>query len=234
MNNLLALLVGFVPSLIWLAFWLQADRKHHEPFRLLLVCFFLGAFSVLLAKYAEESLRPFIANFHTQLLFWAAIEELLKFLVFFFVAYNSPYDSEAIEPAIYLIVTALGFAALENILYVAQPSIMSSTAAILMTGGLRFFGSTLLHTVSSGFIGIIIGVTAKKFQPVAIVGGLIGAVLLHAGFNYLVFSSTTDSLMLTYFILLIAAFVSHSVLEKLSGVSWRTRMKKMTTGFFSH
>lgn len=216
-NNtaLFALLVGFVPSLFWLAFWLQTDRDHPEPFGLLMVCFLIGGASVFFATLFQQGLKHVVTDTHTQVIVWAAIEELLKFVVFYLVAYNSPFNDEAIDPAIYMIVVALGFAAVENILYVLQPSISANTTAILLTGGLRFFGSTLLHTISSCFIGISIGVMSKRMRSSAIILGIAGAIFLHATFNFFILKDDTASLLQIYGYLWIAAIISHIILEKL-------------------
>jgi len=210
-----ALLVGFAPSLFWLVFWLQTDKDNPEPFPLLLVCFLVGAASVFFATFTEQSLKTVFTDPTSQIIAFAAVEEILKFLVFYFVAYKSPYNDERIDPAIYMIAVALGFAALENIFYVLQPSVAINTTAILLTGGLRFFGSTLLHTISSCFVGIMIGISSKKVRGMAIILGLGGAIFLHATFNFFILKKDTASLLQIYGYLWIAAIISHIILEKL-------------------
>ncbi|MDB5188784.1 MAG: hypothetical protein JWM92_382 [Candidatus Nomurabacteria bacterium] len=209
------LLVGFAPSVFWLAFWLQTDKDHPEPFSLLLISFLIGGASVLFATFIQQGLKGVITDPSQQVVAWAAVEELLKFTVFYLVAYNSPYNDEAIDPAIYMIVVALGFAAVENILYVLQPSIVGNGTAVILTGGLRFFGSTLLHTISSCFIGITIGVMSRNMRPMAIVLGIGGAIFLHATFNFFILKNDTASLLQIYGYLWIAAIISHIILEKL-------------------
>jgi RsiW-degrading membrane proteinase PrsW (M82 family) len=219
--TILAVFIGFIPSVLWLAFWLSVDRKHHEPKKILLACFVLGAVSVLAARYIENFLQTGISNWSGRIFIFAAVEEFLKFLIFYVIAYNGPYDDEPIEPAMYMIVTALGFAALENILYMLQPNVMSSTSAILLTGTFRFFGSTLLHALSSGFIGIMIGITKKRWQSLAIIGGLVGAILLHGLFNLFIFrSSYTMEVVQIYCVLLTLTIISHIVLEKLRTIPY--------------
>jgi RsiW-degrading membrane proteinase PrsW (M82 family) len=123
-----------------------------------------------------------------------------------------------------MIVVALGFAAVENIFYVLQPGIVNNTTQILLTGGLRFFGSTLLHTISSCFIGIMIGISAKIARGGAIVFGIIGAIFLHATFNFFILKNDTASLIQIYGYLWIAAIISHLILEKLRRIPVRTRV----------
>ncbi|MEO5646154.1 MAG: PrsW family glutamic-type intramembrane protease [Candidatus Paceibacterota bacterium] len=212
---LIPLLVGFIPSVIWLIFWLNIDKDHMEPFGLLMTCFIAGAISVLVATFLQQSLKGAIVGANSRIVVWAAIEEIIKFLVFYFIAYKSDYDDHAIEPPIYMIVVALGFAALENIFYVLQPSVSTNMTAILLTGGLRFFGSTLLHTIASCLIGISIGLAPKKFRSISIPVGITAAIFLHATFNFFILKHDTASVLQIYGYLWIAAIISHIILEKL-------------------
>jgi RsiW-degrading membrane proteinase PrsW (M82 family) len=218
---LFPLLVGFIPSAIWLLFWLNVDKEHREPGGLLLFCFLLGGASVLLATWSQQSLRSIITDPNSRVVAWAAIEEILKFLVFYFLAYKSAYDDYAIEPPIYLIVVALGFAAVENIFYVLQPSISANTSAIVLTGGLRFFGSTLLHTIASCVVGISIALSPKTMRTIGIIVGIGGAIFLHATFNFFILKHDTASLLQIYGYLWIAAIISHIILEKLRRIPLR-------------
>lgn len=214
-SMLIPLMVGFIPSIIWLIFWLNVDKEHPEPFGLLLTCFIAGGISVLAATFFQQGLKPMLANENNRIIVFAAIEEIIKFLVFYFIAYNSSYDDKPIEPPIYMIVVALGFAALENIFYVLQPSVSTNMTAILLTGSLRFFGSTLLHTIASGVIGISIALAPKQFRAIAIVIGIGGAIFLHATFNFFILKHDTASILQIYGYLWIAAIISHIILEKL-------------------
>jgi len=210
-----SLLVGFAPSVFWLVFWLQTDKDKPEPFGLLLTCFLIGGANVFFGTFLQQALKGVVTTPSHQIVVWAAIEELLKFAVFYFVAYNNPWNDEPIDPAIYMIAVALGFAALENIFYVLQPSISTNTTAILLTGSMRFFGSTLLHTISSCFIGIMIGISSKKARLPAIIFGIGGAIFLHATFNFFIIKNDTASVLQIYGYLWIAAIISHIILEKL-------------------
>jgi RsiW-degrading membrane proteinase PrsW (M82 family) len=218
---LFPLLIGFVPSVIWLVFWLNVDKEHREPGGLLLMCFLLGGASVLLATWSQQSLKSIITDPNSRVVAWAAIEEILKFLIFYFLAYKSAYDDYAIEPPIYMIVVALGFAAVENIFYVLQPSISANTSAIVLTGGLRFFGSTLLHTIASCVVGISIALSPKTLRTIGIIVGIGGAIFLHATFNFFILKHDTASLLQIYGYLWIAAIISHIILEKLRRIPLR-------------
>lgn len=210
-----AFLMGFAPAVFWLFFWLRTDRDNPEPFGLLALCFILGGISVFLATTLQHASTAFFTKESTQIVVWSAIEEFVKFLVFYVVAYHNPYNDEAIDPAIYMIAVALGFAALENIFYVIQPHVLANMTTTLLTGSMRFFGATLLHTIASAFVGIVIGITARKYRFPSILIGLAGATALHATFNFFILKNDTASALQIYGYLWVAAIISHVTLEKL-------------------
>lgn len=210
-----ALLIGIVPSCFWLFVWLRTDHKRPEPLGLLILCFVLGGISVLIATMLQQATKEIFIDPSQRIIVWAAIEEILKFLVFYILAYKTIYNDEAIDPAIYLITVALGFAALENIFYILKPAASFNITASLLTGGLRFLGSTLLHTIASCFIGICIGVTSRRFRGISVILGVSGAIFLHATFNFFILKNDTASFMQIYGYLWVAAIISHLILEKL-------------------
>lgn len=211
---ILAITVGLLPSVIWLAFWLYLARDRREPFWIMTTCFILGGLGVFLATFIQHSLQSTVTSMTTRVVVWAAVEEVIKFGVFYIIAYRSAYDKEALDPAMYLIVVALGFAAVENIFYVLKPAATLGITASLLTGGLRFFGSTLLHTIASAFIGIMVTLSPRPLRGLGMFVGLIGAIFLHSMFNFFILKNTTASFVQIYGFLWMAALLSHLVLEK--------------------
>ena len=210
-----AIILGLSPSLIWLVFWRHLVKRGREPMGLVLLCFLLGAVSVFLATFFQGIAKDMVADPTTRIVVWAGIEEVLKFGVFFIVAYRSAYASDdAVDPAMYLIAVALGFAALENIFYIIKPAASFNITASLLTGGLRFFGSTLLHAIASCFIGIIITLTPRLMKGVGILIGIAGAIFLHSTFNFFILKDDTASFIQIYGYLWIVAIISHVILEK--------------------
>lgn len=212
---LIPLLVGFVPSVIWVFFWLGIDKEREEPFGLLLLSFIAGGISVLFATLLQQGLKGIVVAEDSRIVVWAAIEEIIKFLIFYIVAYKSGNADRPIDPALYMIVVALGFAAVENVFYVLQPNISTNMTAILLTGGMRFFGATLLHTIASGLVGISMGIAPTRLRFLSIPIGIGAAIFLHATFNFFILKNDTASVLQTYGYLWVAAIISHIILEKL-------------------
>lgn len=212
---LYAIITGTLPSLLWLLFWLRLDRGHREPAKLLIFCFILGAAGVMLAGPLEGFAKLFTHTDTQRIVVWAAIEEILKYIPVYLIALRSVSNDEPIDPSIYLITCALGFAALENIFYVLHPAANISLTTSLLTGGLRFFGSTLLHSIASCFVGFMIALSPRTYKGIGAVLGLIGATFLHSTFNFFILKNDTASFLQVYGYLWVAAIISFMIMEKL-------------------
>ncbi len=215
-----AFLGGFLPSLIWLYFWDQEDKKKTEPKRIILLAFLGGILAVFASLYLEKILYKdgpsIISNFkslysflikyvtvqHTieeltlVIILAPIIEEMCKFVIAYIFVLRSKYDNEPIDPMILMITTALGFAALENMLFLIKPLKNSDIIFSVLTGNMRFIGATLLHTISSATIGAFISFNffdkkLHKFLWAAL--GLILAIFVHSAFNFFMISSENTS-----------------------------------------
>ena len=182
---LLAFFGGFLPSFVWLFFWLMEDYKKPEPKYRIALTFMAGAAMVLLAVPLEHAAAPFLSDTRS-IFMWATIEEVLKFFAAaVFGLVTADYD-EPIDALIYTITAALGFAAAENALFLYDSLTHHSIMQSILVGDTRFVGSTLLHTISSACIGIMLGLTFYKSharQTLAVTIGVILSVLLHVFFN---------------------------------------------------
>jgi RsiW-degrading membrane proteinase PrsW (M82 family) len=184
----IAILGGVLPALLWLFFWLHEDNKNPEPKGLIFITFCAG----MLAVYLVLPLQQFVvANFAGATLpqmttALAAIEELMKFGAVFFIAFKTSYFDEPIDAVIYLVTAALGFAAMENILYAMKDMAHGGSLTVLLNGSSRFLGAEILHTISSMIIGITMAYSfysGRFVRTVSVVLGLAAAILLHAYFN---------------------------------------------------
>ena len=113
----IAVVGGLVPALIWLWFWLREDKEKPEPKGLLALTFIGGMAAVIFVLPLEKFANTHIANQTTLLVVWSALEEIAKFAIVALIALKTPFANEPIDYPIYFITTALGFAALENTLF---------------------------------------------------------------------------------------------------------------------
>lgn len=218
----LAILGGLAPSLVWLWFWLKEDEEKPEPKGLIATIFVLGALAVFLVIPAERLVESAISLPYMQTFSWASIEEIMKFLIVALLLYKSGKIDEPIDWPIFLITSALGFAALENALFLSKPLALDDTTVSLLTGQLRFLGSTLLHAVSSAIVGVSLGLSffmgnfAKKIYFLI---GISLAIALHSAFNFFIINGDSNSLFKIMGFLWVVTIIVMLVFEKLRRMS---------------
>jgi RsiW-degrading membrane proteinase PrsW (M82 family) len=187
-------ILGLLPSFVWLIFYLREDFKHPEPKRLIFLTFAAGALVTVFVLQLQIWLNSWLSNLGVApysplaLLALSAVEEIFKFVpVYLLIAQRKEFD-EPLDAMIYMIVSALGFAAVENTASIFQSVNNNLGATPIETATLRFVGATLLHSLASALVGYHWGLAMLKKSGylAAILGGLAVATLLHAVFNYLV------------------------------------------------
>jgi RsiW-degrading membrane proteinase PrsW (M82 family) len=105
---------------------------------------------------------------------------------------------EPVDAIIYMLTVALGFAAIENSLFLASSLSGAPFLNTILTGSLRFIGATLVHVVSSGILGGALALSfyrSRKLQFEFATAGVIAACALHAGFNLLIMNTAQTQLL---------------------------------------
>lgn len=207
---------GILPALAWLWFWRREDSVHPEPRRLIALAFLAGMVAVAVVIPLEKYVASFLAS--TTLLFtvWSVMEELIKYIVARLTVLRRREDDEPIDPVIYMVTVALGFAALENTLFLLSPLSGDTIVQTLMTGNLRFVGATLLHVLSSAAIGACIGFSfykSRRTKRLFVIAGVILASLLHSLFNFLILNTPETHLLRTFGMVWLGLIVLLAVLE---------------------
>lgn len=183
-----AFILGLMPAIIWMSFFLWEDYKRPEPKGLILSTFILGGISAFVALQVQVLFNSLANVLNLQELsvasvtIMAGIEEVVKFaLVYWWVSKKRDFD-EPIDAMVYMIIAALGFATIENIASAAK----SPAAFELIT--LRAIGATLLHSLSSGLVGYYWARSLLRLESLknAVLKGLVAATIVHALFNSLV------------------------------------------------
>ena len=180
--------------------------------------FLIGMASVFFVLPVQKFLQANIANEAWQLIAFAGAEEIVKYIAAIVLVYQNYHLEEPIDWPIYLITAALGFAALENILYLIKPFSLGETTVGLLTGHLRFLGSTLLHTVASGIIGISTGMEMrmpKAKQVLHLLAGMAIAIALHSAFNFFIIKNNGSDFLKVFAFLWVATIIVMLVFEKL-------------------
>ncbi len=197
-----AFLGGILPSLLWLWFWLKEDC-HPESKKAIFKTFMAGAAVIPLVFFVELAFSKLFTNSGIAdssdypiilILALAATEEYFKYFAAKYTALNKKYFDEPIDGLIYLITAALGFAAMENFIYIFQAFLNKGVLPGFLSGNLRFLGASLIHVVSSGFLGASIAFSFfhKENLKRNLFIGFIIATLLHSLFNYFIIKSANN------------------------------------------
>lgn len=221
-----AFLSGVLPALVWLWFWTREDKKNPEPKGMLALAFVGGMIAVFISLFLEKYFygiglsNILSSNFFNPLLSWLGnisqrtgisldkillvvifaplIEETIKFVMAYILVLRSKENDEPLDPMIYMITTALGFAAIENMLFLISPFSNNDIITSIFTGNMRFIGATLLHTISSATIAVFISFhffdsKIKKFFFIIL--GMICSVIIHGAFNYFMIGNQQSSMI---------------------------------------
>jgi protease PrsW len=205
-NILLVLIGGLMPALLWLWFWLKEDKAHPEPNKLIIKTFIFGALMVPIAYILQKSLdfTLFDGNYISLMfsggiisfiiiLFMAAIEEFVKFAAAKNGGLDNKNNDEPIDVPIYMVTAALGFAALENILFLSIILSKGQFALAVDVAIIRSIGSTLLHVSSSAIIGVFGSFSyfyKNSIQKKYLFFGFMFAILLHTLFNLFIINNS--------------------------------------------
>lgn len=207
---LLYLVLAISPSLIWLSFYLRKDA-HPESNSMIIKVFLFGAILTIPAI-AVEAIAEKLINYILKdaqlvsislLLFFSVgfIEEFFKYLSAKIVVFSSSELDEPPDIMLYMIIAALGFAAVENLLYfipllvigIDKTTGLFTMPGIIAVGGIilalqRFIGATFLHTLASGILGYFLA--KAYFDPENsvkfIFSGFGLAIGLHTLFNFFI------------------------------------------------
>jgi len=219
---LIALLGGILPALFWLWFWLREDKKRPEPHKLITLTFLGGFVAVLLALSAEKLIESYVfVGSVVMIILWAGVEEIFKYLTSYFMALRKRDMDEPVDGLVYLITTALGFAALENVLFLITPIYKNIVFESIVTGNMRFIGATVLHTLTSGIVGLFIGLSFYKnplIKRVYLIIGLILSITLHSVFNLLIINTDSENIFLIFALVWIAIIILILLFEKVKRV----------------
>jgi RsiW-degrading membrane proteinase PrsW (M82 family) len=188
MSFLFFIIFGLLPSITWLLYYLQKD-VHPEPKRMVLKVFLWGMLITLPAIFLEKGIFEVINTLNLPYIFYiflgiAATEEILKYLVIRERVLNNPEFDEPLDLMLYMVISALGFAGLENILILFSSPF--NFFEMVFISFLRFIGAVFLHTLCSGSLGYFLSLSFfdPKNRTKLFIAGILIAILAHGFFNF--------------------------------------------------
>ena len=224
--KLLALALAPVVFLFTLVY--VSDVYEREPIKYLIITFFLGTLLAIpvmyigeflvnttgISAYKASTLDLFIYTFF----FVATTEETLKYLVLRWYNYRHEEFDEPYDGIMYGVAVSLGFAAIENVLYVFQAHGDSVEIALL-----RMFTAVPAHAIFGVIMGFFVG-KAKFLQSkgnawLYRMAGLVSAIIFHGIYDFFLFQESEYLIRLAFvslivgFGLAVAAMIIHATIS---------------------
>ncbi|MDS0280568.1 PrsW family intramembrane metalloprotease [Haloarcula onubensis] len=193
-----------IPALVLAGYIYYADVTTDEPLTLLVGTFMLGVLFAGFAAILNTVLRgpvqfvgsiggllPFLGQVTFFLLIVGPVEESVKLLAVRLYAYRDDRFDAVIDGAVYGAMAGLGFATIENALYIVQNTEMVAGTLQAISAGSGIAAVRALagpgHVIYSAFAGYYLGLA--KFNPKnagpIVLKGLLIATVIHAGYNSL-------------------------------------------------
>ncbi len=220
----LLLFIAVLPSIVLMYFIYKKDKVEKEPAHLLIQLFSFEVISVIWVIMAEKFLGKindiFLGGTSLHTVFHAfigvaLIEEFSKYLVLKKLTWKSEYFNCRFDAVVYSVFTTLGFATLENILYVFQYG--------FQTGIMRAVISVPAHMMFGVCMGIYYGTAKyyntysnKQMEKINLSYALIMPTLLHGFFDYCLFVGTNLSVAIFYLFVICMYIVSFKKIKKYS------------------
>ena len=229
-NTLTALAV--IPGILIIIYVYRKDKVEKEPVGLIVRLLALGAVSCIVAGFAESFASAFLPSFPAGTLEYALVnsfalaafwEELLKYLALRIGSWRSPHFNYRFDGVVYGVSSAVGFAIVENIMYVYEYG--------YQTALVRAFTAVPLHA----FCGVAMGVFYAMAKKESIQGrssgfgytllALIVPMMIHGVYDTMAFMRTEASTIGLLAFIVIMYIIAIVTIRKLSKADY-------TAGFY--
>ncbi len=181
--------LALAPAAIFLVYIYIRDKYEKEPVNLLLTGIFFGTVStglVLCLDNRLDLLEPsgaqIFKDLYSAYVMSAGVEEGVKYLFLFFLVWKNRNFNEPFDGIVYAVFISLGFAMVENFVYVFNP----------VLGGVRTaFSRAFLAVPAHGVFGISMGYNLSFSRFGMKKGGAASAFFwpwfLHGTYNFIIF-----------------------------------------------
>ena len=171
-ENIILIALAILPVMVLAMFVYKKDKFEKEPLRMLAKAFFFGCASVVPAILIEgalgyaffymggEQVPGFVSGIYNGFIVAGCTEELCKLALLSLAVWKAPDFNEYFDGIVYATFVSLGFAGVENIMYVFNQSTFEVS---LMTGGVRALLSVPGHFLFAVVMGYYFALA--KFNP---------------------------------------------------------------------
>lgn len=222
------MLLAILPGILIIIYIFKKDKVEREPLGLIIKLLIFGALSTVPAIFMEfyvTDIGPALAKGTWAYAIFEAFvvaglcEEICKFALLFFGSWNNRAFNYRFDGIVYGVAVAVGFATVENIMYVLQYG--------FQTGLMRAVMSVPLHAFCGVFMGIFYGAAkAAKVKGTKGFAGnmilcLIVPIIIHGIYDSLAFmsSSATTIALLAFVVAMYVVGIKY--IKKFSRDDWK-------------
>lgn len=216
MDALSLLALALAPGAAIILYIYLKDKHEREPLLLLLISFFYGILSTAITLLISVPVNMFILTkegdvveqFFNAFFKVALIEEFSKFVFVRFILYNNKNFNEPFDGIVYAVMVSMGFATLENVLYVFQYG--------FTTGILRMFTAVPAHATFGVLMGYFLGrakFTHSKELYFSIIA-LSVATIFHGSYDYFWFIAEAKNVWTGIWLVAIASLIVGFILSR--------------------
>lgn len=184
------LLLAIAPTLVIIVYIYLKDKFEKEPLRLLIKNFLLGAIISILITIVLGYLmnlilplpdeRSIFQMFLKAFVVVGFVEEFSKYVIVRYVSQRNSAFNEPFDGIVYAVMVSMGFATLENILYVFQYGVS--------TGIIRAFTAVPAHATFAILMGYFMGKAHFSSNRIALnLTGLLVATIFHGAYDFFLF-----------------------------------------------
>lgn len=184
--------LALAPGIAICLYIFYTDIYNREPRVNLVMSFFYGGLAILPAVWFESSFTDSVIDgsigavaFFSYIIV-AFSEEFSKFIGLRFYAYKRKSFDEPLDGIVYSVMVGMGFATVENLLYVLKYAEMGRGLEVGIT---RMLLSVPAHGAFAVIMGYFVGKAkfSKNRSTALLITGLIGAVFFHGTFDFFLF-----------------------------------------------
>ncbi|MGG1573801.1 glutamic-type intramembrane protease PrsW [Fictibacillus sp. NRS-1165] len=217
---------GVAPAVALLAFFYLKDKYETEPVSMVIRLYIFGAllvFPIMVIQFGFKE-EIMVSSFTEGFFLSAVLEEFLKWFLVFYCAYQHAEFNEPYDGIVYAVALSLGFASMENILY------------LYVHGLTEAFGRALMPVSSHALFGVISGYyfgkakfSSGKKRKMFLTLSLLIPFVLHAIYNWILLVFEKDFLiaMLPFMLFLWWLGLKKVKLANAHKTAWMTRQKNV-------
>ncbi len=222
--------VSIAPGIAISLYFFFKDEYNREPRKHVIISFFLGMLSALMAGVIESTALFITGDNGSESILFTALkaflivgftEEWCKYVMVRKYAFRKPEFDEPFDGIVYAVMVSMGFATLENIMYVMEHG--------LATGIMRMFLSVPAHASFAVLMGYYLGMARFKHieKKSYLLRGVLAATFFHGFFDFFLFLQENKVVAehVSGLLLFGGAIASYVVAVKLSRKAIRVHMQ---------